>query len=150
MIRVTKITDYGIAMMTHMADQEKGTQVTAPAISEDTGLPLPTVRKILKILTRNELLASTRGISGGYSLARAPEEISLLDMVCALEGPVAVTECATGEPCGCDRGQKCALQENWSLVNNLIERTLKTYNLAQMRGNLGDIPVPEIVPQIRG
>jgi len=150
MLRVTKLTDYGIAMMTHIAGLESGTQVTAPTISDATGLPLPTVRKILKLLTRKGLLVSTRGVSGGYCLAREAETISLLDMVAALEGPVAVTECATGEDCNCERELNCGLRENWSLVNNLVHRTLESYSLAQMRGTLPASPLQDISPQTRG
>lgn len=150
MIRVTKLTDYGIAMMTHIAGLPEGTQVTAPTISAATGLPLPTVRKILKLLTRKGLLASTRGVSGGYSLARRADSISLLDMVAALEGPVAVTECATGADCSCEQELNCGLRENWSMVNSLLERTLESYSLAQMRGSLPMVPLHDFSPQTRG
>lgn len=142
MIRVTKLTDYGIAMMTHLAGMDKGHQITAPDLSRDMDLPLPTVRKILKRLTRQKLLVSTRGISGGYCLACDPGEITLLDMVNALEGPVALTECATGDNCGCDMQVNCGLQENWSWVNQLLQRTLGGFTLAQMQGSLADVPMP--------
>ncbi|PIE76357.1 SUF system Fe-S cluster assembly regulator [bacterium DOLJORAL78_65_58] len=150
MLRVTKLTDYGITMMTHLAGIQDGTQVTAPTISEEIGLPLPTVRKILKLLTRQGLLVSTRGVAGGYCLAREAEAISLLDMIAALEGPVAVTECATGEDCQCERELNCGLRENWSVVNSLLQRTLRGYNLAQMRGTLPASPLLDFSPQPRG
>ncbi len=108
-------------------------------------MPLPTVRKILKILTMENLLVSTRGISGGYRLARSPEQITLLDMVTALEGPVALTECSSGEPCGCKIDQ-CGLGKNWSLINQLLQNTLESYTLAQMAGSLAGLPLGMVQP----
>jgi FeS assembly SUF system regulator len=138
MIRVTKLTDYGIALMTRLAELEEDQQTTAPDLSRDMGLPLPTVRKILKQLVGEKLLVSTRGITGGYSLARSPENISLMDMVTALEGPVAMTECATAGRGDCTV-LNCRLTENWSLVNRLLQNTLESFNLAQMSGSLSEI-----------
>jgi FeS assembly SUF system regulator len=140
MIRVTKITDYGVGLMAHMAEQGNGSMATAPELSAALQLPLPTVRKILKILTRERLLVSQRGASGGYSLARRPEEITLMDLVQALEGPMALTECATGDPCGCERESICSLRENWSLVNSVLQSTLEGYTLDQMTGPGSPMP----------
>ena len=145
MIRVTKLTDYGIVVMTQLAKLGVELQTTAPDLSEGTGLPLPTVRKILKILTSENLLISTRGISGGYRLARHPEQITLMDMVGALEGPVALTECSSGEPCGC-KIDHCGLGQNWSLINQLLQNTLESYTLAQMAGSLADLPA-QMIPR---
>ncbi len=138
MLRVTKLTDYGIALMTRLALGDSQELRTAPDLSDHLGLPLPTVRKILKILTAESLLESTRGVSGGYVLARDPEDITLMDMVAAFEGPFSMTECATEEPCRC-KVTNCGLRENWSLVNQLLQNTLESYNLAQMTGSLADI-----------
>ena len=139
MIRVTKLTDYGIVLMTKMATLGDQMQTTAPGLSQDIGLPLPTVRKLLKILTMENLLVSTRGIGGGYRLGRSPERITLMDMVRALEGPVAMTECSSDEPCSCKIDQ-CGLGKNWSLINQLLQNTLESYSLAQMAGSLADLP----------
>jgi FeS assembly SUF system regulator len=136
MIRVTKITDYGVALMTRFARGNVSEQSTAPELAKAMHLPLPTVRKILKILTTENLLVSVRGAAGGYSLARDPEEISLMELVAALEGPVALTECASGDPCDCALEKVCGLKENWSLINQLMRNTLERYNLAQMADSL--------------
>ena len=136
MIRVTKLTDYGVALMTRLASGDLPGQSTAPELAKAMHMPLPTVRKILKILTTESLLVSVRGAAGGYSLARNPEEISLMELVSALEGPVALTECSTGEPCSCDLQNVCNLKENWSWINQLMRDTLDSYNLAQMAGTL--------------
>ncbi len=136
MIRVTKLTDYGVGLMAHLAKRPGDEVATAPDLSNELQLPLPTVRKILKILAKENLLVSLRGSAGGYRLARNPTAISLMEMVTALEGPMALTECATGEPCDCERLDVCGLRENWSLVNTLLQRTLENYTLDQMAGSL--------------
>ena len=136
MVRVTKLTDYGIALMTCLAKGLPGQQFTAQDLARSMRLPLPTVRKTLKILTRADLLESTRGAGGGYSLARDPEEISLLEMISALEGSLAMTECSAGEGCHCSLEKICGLKENWNWINKQLESTLREYNLAQMAGSL--------------
>ena len=136
MIRVAKLTNYEDSLMAHIAENIPDGQVTAPGLSEDMRLPLPTVRKILKILTKENLLVSQRGVNGGYSLARQPQEITLMDMVAALEGPMALTECATSDPCDCEREDVCGLKENWSWVNSLLQNTLESYTLDQMAGSV--------------
>lgn len=136
MIRVTKLTDYGVALMAQLASNGRQELATAPDLAEALQLPLPTVRKILKVLAKENLLVSQRGAAGGYILAREPREITLLDMVGALEGPMALTECASGEPCGCDRENVCGLRDNWSMVNSLLQNTLQSYTLEQMTGSL--------------
>lgn len=150
MVRVTKLTDYGIALMTSLAGAKPGGQPVAQDIAQDNvqltaqelsghlSLPLPTVRKILKILARAGLLVSTRGANGGYSLSRDPQEISMLDMVAAMEGPLAMTECAAGEDCSCSLEKICGLKENWSWINQQFKSTLEGYSLAQMAGSLAD------------
>ncbi len=138
MVRVTKLTDYGIALMTCLAKGRFGQQFTAQELSRAMKLPLPTVRKILKILAKADLLKSTRGATGGYSLARDPREISLLQMIAVLEGPVAMTECSAGDGCHCSLEKICGLKENWNWINKQLESTLNGYNLAQMAGSLAD------------
>ena len=136
MVRVTKLTDYGIALMANLAGGDPGRQLTAQDLSRAMGMPLPTVRKILKILAKSGLLVSTRGATGGYSLARDPEDISMLDMVAALEGPLAMTECSVGDDCNCALEKICGLKENWSWINQQLKSTLEGYSLAQMAGSL--------------
>ena len=96
MIRITKQTDYGIVLLTHLAANPER-QYTAPELAAEARLPLPMVSKILKLLARDGLLASHRGVKGGYSLARPAEEISMAEIIAALEGPIAITECVSDE-----------------------------------------------------
>jgi FeS assembly SUF system regulator len=92
MIRLTKQTDYGIVLLTHLA-QDPARHANAPELAAETGLPLPTVSKILKLLARGDLLSSHRGVKGGYCLGRLPSQITVAEVITALEGPIAMTEC---------------------------------------------------------
>jgi len=139
MIRVTRLTDYGVGLMAHLAVSGPGNQATAPGLSREMQLPLPTVRKILKILTREKLLVSRRGAAGGYSLARRPAEITLMDMVAALEGPLELTECAGSKACGCERLEICGLRDNWNWVNNLLQDVLRSCTLDRISSSLPTI-----------
>lgn len=139
MIRVAKLTDYGIALMARLAQAPAGS-ATARDLAEALGLPLPTVSKLLKLLARQELLSSQRGAKGGYSLARRPEEITLAEMVSALEGRVAVTECAGETGCSCGLEPTCDVRENWGWINRQVMSALENVTLREMAGSLASKP----------
>jgi len=130
MIRITRQTDYGIVLLTHMAGHLER-QYNAPELAGEVHLPLPTVSKILKLLTREGILASHRGIKGGYSLAREPEEISMAEIVAALEGPVDITECID-ESSGCTYEPICRVRSNWQRINTALQSALAGISLAEM------------------
>src|SRR5690349_20359998 len=102
MIRMTRLTDYGIVLLTHFARHPERLTRNAPELAAVAHLPLPTVSKILKILAREGLLVPHRGAKGGFSLARAADEITIADVISALEGPIALTECSAhgSDRCG--------------------------------------------------
>lgn len=131
MIRLSKLTDYGIVLMTHMA---RGTdQVhTARELATRANLPPPTVSKLLKELLRAGLLSSLRGATGGYSLARPPGEISIADLIVALEGPVSITECTSTARGLCELEGHCPSQNNWQTINRAIHEALEKLTLAEM------------------
>lgn len=135
MIRVAKLTDYGIALMTRLAQAPAGS-ATARDLAEALGLPLPTVSKLLKLLARQELLSSQRGAKGGYSLARRPEEITLAELVGALEGPLAVTECSAEAGCACELETVCDVKDNWNWINQQVMAALENVTLREMAGSL--------------
>lgn len=130
MIRITRQTDYGIVLLTHMAAHGER-RYNAPDLGGEVHLPLPMVSKILKLLTREGLLESHRGTKGGYSLARAPEEISMAEIVAALEGPVAITECID-ETSGCTYQPTCRVRTNWQRINEALRSALSGISLAEM------------------
>ena len=135
MLRMTKQTDYGIVLMTHLA-QDPRRHHSAPELASELRIPLPMVSKILKLLARHGLLVSHRGVRGGYSLARSPEEISVADLIAALEGPIAVTECIEeahlGFPGDCSRESFCAVRANWQRINGAVRQALDSITLADM------------------
>lgn len=131
MLRITKQTDYGIVLLTHMAAAPER-WATAPELAIEASLPAPMVAKILKILAREGLLVSHRGAAGGYSLARLPEDISVAQVITALEGPIAVTECTDSEPGLCHQEDSCPVRGNWNRINQAIREALQGISLAEM------------------
>jgi FeS assembly SUF system regulator len=137
MIRITKQTDYGIVLLTHLAATPER-QVNAPELAGETHLPLPMVSKILKLLVREGLLESHRGVKGGYSLSRPPEVISMAEVVSALEGPIAITECID-DLTGCSHSPLCAVRGRWNRINTALRDALAGISL----GEMAETPRPE-------
>lgn len=131
MIRLTRISDYGIVLMTHLAARGDHAPRNARQVAIAAGLPLPVVRKILKVLTREGLLASHRGSKGGYSLARSPEQISAAEMIAALDGPIGLTECAI-HPGLCGQEERCHVREPWKRINSVVHHALSAVTLADL------------------
>jgi FeS assembly SUF system regulator len=132
MIRMTKLTDYGIVLLTHIARHPERLTRNAPELAAATRLPLPTVSKILKILAREKLLVPHRGAKGGFSLARTPEEITVADVINALEGPIALTECSAHGPERCGIETSCPVSSNWQRINRAVREALAGITLAEM------------------
>ncbi len=136
------MTDYGVVVMAQLA-QATDAVVTAPDLAAGAGLPAPTVAKILKRMGRGGLVTSQRGIHGGYALSRPAAEISVADIIGALEGPVAVTACvdgASGEACSVEN--LCPIRGCWDRVNAAVTRTLQSMSLAEIATppNFIDLP----------
>lgn len=131
MFRISKLTDYAIIVMAYFARQSEDMSHNARDIAEQTHLALPTVTKILKILTREKLLISQRGINGGYSLACLPEKTSLATVIAAVEGNLGLTECAQADS-QCVLESACTTRHNWRLISQLIYTALNDITLAEM------------------
>src|SRR5687768_4622190 len=101
MIRVSKLGDYAVVVMSHVAGGAIGRSVTARALAASTELPLPTVSKLCKALAKGGLLVSQRGKTGGFALARPAPEISVADIVAVIDGPIGVTDCTAKQPIPC-------------------------------------------------
>jgi len=130
LIRLGRLTDYGIVVMSHIA-ANNGPILTARELSERSSLPLPTVSKVLKSLAKANLIESHRGVKGGYQLARAPEEIRVTDMIDALEGPIAMTECS-GETEHCIYDQHCPVKTPWQKINLVVRNALSQMTLQDL------------------
>lgn len=131
MLKLSKLADYATVLMTAVAREPARTH-TGHELAERTDIPLPTVAKLLKVLTRGALLESLRGAHGGYRLARAAERISVADIIGALEGPIAVTACSAHGSQPCSIETNCATRANWRLINTAIRQALEAVTLAQM------------------
>jgi FeS assembly SUF system regulator len=145
MIRITKQTDYGVVLLTQMANQPERVY-NAPDLAAEAHLPLPMVSKILKLLTRDGVLVSHRGVKGGYSLARQPEAISMAEIIAALEGPIAITECIE-EVGDCVHERLCPVRSNWHRINEAVLTALQGITLAEM---VHPLPAPKLVTLGRG
>ena len=132
MIRISKMTDYATVLLAALA-RDPGACLSAPALAERTRIGMPTVSKVLKTLHRGGLVRSTRGLHGGYALARPAEAISAAAILDVLEGPVAVTDCSAGEG-QCEIETTCGVGRAWQRVNLAIRRSLYDVSLAQLAG----------------
>lgn len=130
MLRVTKLTDYATVVMTVLA-RSADRVLSASDIAHVTRLEVPTVSKVLKPLAQAGLIDSYRGANGGYRLARSAEEIDLLQIVEAIEGPVAMTACS-GHVIPCDLQPHCDAATNWQWVNRVLSDALAQIRLSQM------------------
>jgi FeS assembly SUF system regulator len=128
MLRITKITDYGFILLAYMASQDLNSLHNAKDLSAKSEIALPTVSKVLKILTQGKILRSHQGSKGGYSLSRAPHEISAAEIIEAVEGPVAITDCSSAD--GCERD--CQVSTSWQKINGAILGALEGLTLADM------------------
>jgi FeS assembly SUF system regulator len=129
MIRLGKMTDYGLVLMSQIARRPASELHTARDLASECHLPLPTVSKLLKRLLRSGLLASHRGIKGGYSLAREPHLISLAEIISALEGPLALTECSTEIVGLCDLESCCPIKNNQRIISQVVRGALEKVTL---------------------
>lgn len=129
MIRLSRFADYAVAMLAELA-REVESRLSASDLAERTSLPEPTAAKILKSLTRAGILASTRGVNGGYGLSRNPESITVLDIITAMDGPVSLTDCADNSPCALEG--HCSMHGRWGRVNMAIRAALQSVTLVDL------------------
>lgn len=140
MLRLSKMADYGTVVMTAMIENP-GRSRSAGEIAGAIHVPVPTVSKILKMLAREGLLLSSRGTKGGYLLAHPANQISLVDIIRAMDGPIGMTECSV-TPGLCSQESGCAVRANWQRINHAIIGVLREITLDQMIA-----PVPR-TPQV--
>jgi len=128
MVRISRLTDYGIVLLSHMARTPARAQ-SAAELALELQLPLPTVSKLLGLLSKAGLLASHRGAKGGYALAAAPDTISIARIVEALEGPVSLTMCSGDAVSDCEYEALCPLPGHWKKINGAIRDALEGISL---------------------
>lgn len=134
MFKVNKLTDYAVVVLIDVARSD--TRRSAQQVAARTGLPLPTVAKLMKNLNKAGLVASHRGAAGGYALGRPQTSITVADVIQAVEGPIALTACSdtSDEQCGMER--VCPVQGKWNRVNTAVRNALAEVTLAEMMADI--------------
>jgi FeS assembly SUF system regulator len=133
MIRLSRLTDYAVTLLSHMGKDEKQNLWTAPDLASLSGLQLPTVSKILKLLAKSGLITAQRGAAGGYRLSRERNQISVAAIIEAMDGPIAITDCAEGSAHnGCKIESLCPMSNGWNKVNRAIRKALEDVTLDDM------------------
>ncbi len=140
MIRLSRLADYGMILMTHIASGPEPLH-TAHAVADATHVPEPTAAKILKALSRNELLDSHRGAGGGYELARPAADITVAEIIAALDGPIALTECLDAHTGPCVLETFCPTRGSLYKINQAIHRALDDITLADL---VSPFPMPPL------
>ena len=134
-MRLSSMADYAVVTMSAAARHCGGARTSAAELAAETGLPVPTVQKVVSLLSRAGLLRSVRGSGGGLQLARPAAAITLADIVEAVEGPIALTSCVESGKHDCALEGSCSVQPHWGIVN------------AAMRGALAGIPLTQLAAQ---
>lgn len=130
-MRLSHLADYAVVLMTAAARRPAGERLSATQLSADTGVPLPTTQKLMGQLAACGLLNSARGAGGGFSLARPAGEISLADVVEAVEGPIAMTVCSEGRT-DCALDAHCRIKPHMGLVGNAVRGALGAVSLTEL------------------
>lgn len=138
MLRISRLTDYGTVVLAHLA-RDDAELVSAAEVATATGIALPTVSKLLKLLAKKEIVTSTRGPHGGYRLARDARSISAADVIDALDGPVSITECSARDS-HCDFEANCHVGSAWQRINVAIRRALNEISLADLLRSNSPVP----------
>jgi FeS assembly SUF system regulator len=129
-MRLSNLADYAVVTMSAAARHCGGTRTNAAALAAETGLPVPTVQKLVSKLTAAGLLRSVRGAGGGLQLARPAAAITLADIVEAVEGPIALTSCIDGTECAVDHA--CSVRPHWPLINDTLRSALAGISLTRL------------------
>ncbi len=139
MIKIGKLADYALIITNHLA-VNTDSLCTNHELSKTTHLPIATVRKLLRKLVDANIVTSFRGTKGGYRLSVSAQDISIAQVIIAVEGPIAITECASTSD-NCSFSDDCNLKENWGIVNKFFLNTLLNISLADMSKTLSEQPV---------
>ncbi|MFT4026472.1 MAG: SUF system Fe-S cluster assembly regulator [Novosphingobium sp.] len=139
-MRLSSMADYAVVTMSAASRHCGGARVSAGQLAEETGLPAPTVQKLVSRLTAAGLLRSTRGVGGGLKLARPAAAITLADIVEAVEGPIALTACCENGRHDCTLESACSVRPHWGVVNQALRGALAEVPLTQLAGHAVEVP----------
>ena len=152
-MRLTSLADYAVVMMAAAARHPAGERLSANLLADETGVPLPTAQKLMGRLASAGLLTSARGTGGGFRLAREAERISLADIIEAVEGPIAMTNCIEGSTHDCVLEGSCRVKPHLGAVNIAVRGALQGVSLEQLSSapaQAGAQPTTEWTPAFAG
>ncbi|KHK89646.1 SUF system Fe-S cluster assembly regulator [Novosphingobium malaysiense] len=135
-MRLSSMADYAVVIMSAASRHCGGARVSAGQLADETGLPAPTVQKLVSKLSAAGLMRSSRGVGGGLKLARPPAAITLADIVEAVEGPIALTACLDAQKSDCTLESACNVRSHWPVVN------------AALRGALANVPLTQLAEEV--
>jgi len=142
MLKISKLADYATVIMHRLASNQDQ-HYSAAALAEAVSINRPTVSKVLKMLNDAGLVNSVQGVQGGYHLSRDANKVSLAEIIAAIDGQLAMTECAQTDSC-CQYGQQCGISDNWQFINKVIYDVLDKLSIKDMTGCLStsnEIPI---------
>ncbi|WP_373474351.1 SUF system Fe-S cluster assembly regulator [Sphingorhabdus sp.] len=131
-MRLSNMADYAVVVMSAASRHCGGLRTSATELASETGIALPTVQKLVSILTKGRLLRSARGAGGGIQLARPAAAITLADIIEAVEGPIAMTNCINASTCSCTIAPDCDMKPHWAIVNNAVRGALSDVSLSSL------------------
>ena len=131
-MRLSSLADYAIVMMSAIARHCGAARLNAGQVAEETGIPLPTVQKLVSKLSSAGLLRSVRGAGGGFQLARPAAAVTLAEIIEAIEGPIAMTSCVDDGRHDCALEGACKVQPHWGVVNNAVRGALSDVSLSSL------------------
>jgi FeS assembly SUF system regulator len=132
-MRLSNLADYAVITMAAAAGHCGGQRTSASELAGETGLPKPTVQKLVSKLTAAGLLRSVRGANGGLQLARPAAAITVADIVEAVEGPIALTACIEAST-ECEHEAGCSMKPHWPVINTALRSALAAISLTELRG----------------
>lgn len=131
MLKLTRLADYGVVLMTNMAASRESVR-SAQSLAEATGVPLPTVSKLLSRFARGGLLNAVRGAKGGFRLALDPRRISVADVIAIVDGPIALTQCLEKGATNCELEWLCPSRYAWGTINRAVQNALGELTVADL------------------
>jgi len=132
-MQLSRKADYALRAVKHLSSLPKGKLGSINSIAAAEAIPREFLAKILKDLTRGGILVSFQGVTGGYRLTHAPKDVSFLEVIEAIEGPLHINLCTEGDACPCDRAQTCPMREFWLTQEKGFKKALSKHNFTRYR-----------------
>jgi Rrf2 family iron-sulfur cluster assembly transcriptional regulator len=132
-MRLSRKSDYALRAVRHLANLPGGKLGSINSISEAESVPREFLAKILKDLTRGGILVSYQGVTGGYRLSRTPREVTFLDVIEAIDGPIHLNLCTEGPKCGCTQYDNCAMRQFWEVQENGFKKQLQKQHFGKYK-----------------